>query len=59
MKVNKQQYVENIVAYQDQKISYYSSSDNTYLMHTYTYYSIRSLRIYIKRKTRQKTRYYQ
>lgn len=39
MKVNKQQFVKNIVSYQDQKISYYSVSDNTYLMHTYTYYS--------------------
>jgi len=39
MKVNKQQFVEKIVSYQDQKISYYSVKDNTYLMHNYTYYS--------------------
>jgi beta-N-acetylglucosaminidase len=39
MRVDKQQFVKGIVSYQDQKISYYSVKDNTYLMHNYTYYS--------------------
>lgn len=39
MRVNKQQFVREIVAYQNQKISYYSVESNTYLMHNYTYYS--------------------
>jgi len=39
MKVNKEQFIERIVPYQDQKISYYFVKDNTYLMHNYTYYS--------------------
>ena len=39
MKVNKEQFVEQIVAYQNQIISYYYVKDNTYLMHNYTYYS--------------------
>ncbi len=39
MKVNKEQFVEKIVSYQDQKISYYFVEDNTYLRHNYTYYT--------------------
>ncbi len=31
--------VGQIISYKDQKISYYSVSDNGYLVHTYTYYS--------------------
>lgn len=42
MKVNKQQFVKEIVAYENQTISYYSVKDNTYLMHNFTYYNSRN-----------------